>query len=96
MLYVRWLYSGELQIDIPASRGGKSEEGEEDRVVSKQVFKKLAAAYIFGEKVMDVSFKNTVIPKFIKSMTALGYVPNPGIVAKLYMPVPLMAHPCGA
>ncbi|KAH4475077.1 hypothetical protein HBH88_231400 [Parastagonospora nodorum] len=81
LLYVRWLYSGELQVDIPAFRKGGAEE---NRTASEQAYKKLASAYLFGEMVMDVSFKNAIIPKFIETKTRFKIPTHPYIVDELY------------
>jgi hypothetical protein len=81
ILYVRWLYRPELQVEVTmpednsdACRG----------VQSEKLYTELAEAYVFGEKILDASFKNAAVQKFLEVQRILTYSPGPCSVAIVY------------
>ena len=80
-LYVQWLYYKEAQDDVSTSAG----TGEEwmSRMSSEKLGK-FIKAYIFGEKIMDVRFKNAVMCKFVSASLTLNRIPNGPQIFKLY------------
>jgi hypothetical protein len=67
-IYVHWLYFGTLPID------GKG----------KEVFPTLAKAYVLGEELMDVKFKNDVLDTIIATAIEASYYPIGEAVAIIY------------
>lgn len=67
-IYTHWLYCGTLPID------GKG----------KEAFPTLAQAYVLGEELMDVKFKNDVLDTIIATATEASYYPIGRAVEIIY------------
>jgi hypothetical protein len=81
VFYVQWLYREELMVDVPnpAKNDDAYRAAESDKLYTE-----LAEAYVFGEKIMDVAFKNVVIRKFLEVQRNFTYSPGPLPVSTIY------------
>lgn len=80
-LYVQWLYYGSIKIDISKPDAAN---GEARVARGRTIYLELTKAYIFGEKIMDISFKNAVIGRFIKVHSSFSVIPGSNIVTNIY------------
>jgi hypothetical protein len=80
-IYVQWLYRGKLQIDIfestAAGLGACSARG-------RAIFSKLTKAFLFGEKIMDIPFQNSIIMICVAAHRTLNTIPSPDVVTSIY------------
>lgn len=84
-LYVRWLYRGELQL---VGLHETAPDFEDTTAASGKVFNSLAAAYTYGEKIMDVKFKNAVVLKFLEAKRVFSWYPSCGVAKRVYQGTP--------
>jgi hypothetical protein len=75
-LYVQWLYSGSLGIPV-----APTEKRPTYSEVAEAILIVLAEAYVFGEKRLDVSFKNAVLEIFAQVSTNYHWIPGPEALA---------------
>jgi hypothetical protein len=83
--YIRWLYSGNMPIKLydagEDSRQKKAEEAE-------KVFVMLAEAYVFGEKIVDIKYKNAVVKTMLAAIQSAEWNLGPKSVDIIYKGTP--------
>jgi len=80
LLYVRWLYSEEVQVEI-----SKLDLDHEARCsAAEKAYIALSSAYVFGEKILDTKFKNAVLLKIHKTNEVFEWSPGPIPAAIVY------------
>lgn len=83
--YIRWLYSGNLPIKIYNADG---DTREKVAVEAEKVFVLLAEAYVFGEKIVDATYKRTVIETVLAAMNSSRWNLGPSSVDIIYKGTP--------
>ncbi|KAH8730391.1 hypothetical protein GQ44DRAFT_644387 [Phaeosphaeriaceae sp. PMI808] len=82
--YIRWLYSDNIPVKLheagEASEGTRKERAEE----AERVYIQLAEAYVFGEKIVDVKYKNTVLKTVLVAKRSYNWNLGPGSVNIIY------------
>jgi prefoldin beta subunit len=78
--YLQWLYTGGTPI---RSLQGQVLEETDMVKIETNVYMALARAYVFGEKVMDIDFKNTILPMFLDVATSDYLTPPPIAVVEV-------------
>ncbi|KAF2025533.1 hypothetical protein EK21DRAFT_76196, partial [Setomelanomma holmii] len=76
-LYVQWLYTGTLTIEVP-NRGV-------DGVID---YKACRNAYAFGEKILDIAFKNVVLCIFMEVREETRKMPDAAVIDLIYACTP--------
>ncbi|KAH3997786.1 hypothetical protein HBI56_203430 [Parastagonospora nodorum] len=85
VFYVQWLYREELVLDVPHP----AKEDDAYRAAKSDIlYTRLAEAYVFGEKIMDVTYKNQVLRKFVAVQRNFYYSPGPTPVSIIYAGTP--------
>jgi hypothetical protein len=80
-LYVQWLYYGQVPVTI--FKGDDYDSAKRSCEAGK-IFATLAKAYIFGEKVMDATFRNAILLKFIETERVFRWYPEVDVAAIVY------------
>lgn len=84
--YIRWLYSDNMPIKLYDA----DEEDSRERAnkEAEKVFVMLAEAYVFGEKVVDVKYKNVVMRTVLAARESSGWYPGLSSVRIIYRGTP--------
>jgi hypothetical protein len=83
--YIKWLYSNNMPIKLyEASEDTRDKMAEE----AEKVFVVLAEAYVFGEKIVDVQYKNAVAKAIRAAMESSRWNMGPNSVNIIYMGTP--------
>lgn len=75
--YVQWLYTGSIPISLLQ---GQALEETDIVEIETNVYMALARAYVFGESVMDIDFKNAVLLKVLEVERIAETVPGRSVV----------------
>jgi hypothetical protein len=79
--YIRWLYSNRISIRLyNAGEDARDRRAEE----AEKVFVLLAEAYVFGEKIIDVKYKNEVLKTVFKAKKSSDWNMGPESVKIIY------------
>ena len=83
--YIKWLYSDRMSIELYTSGGGTIEENAAE---AEKVFVLLAEAYVFGEMIVDIKYKNAVMETVVAARAASGWNMGPESVTIAYEGTP--------
>jgi hypothetical protein len=83
--YIRWLYHGKIPINLHITGGDTREEKAEEM---EKIHVLLAEAYVFGEKIMDVKYKNAVVEAMFAAKKVLDWSMGPESVSIAYEGTP--------
>jgi hypothetical protein len=75
--YLQWLYTRSIPI---SSLQGQALEETDIVKIETNVYMALARAYVFGEKVMDIDFKNAVLREVLEFKRSAKTVPGRGAI----------------
>jgi hypothetical protein len=74
-VYVNWLYSAQVPIDLYHPGDGESKETIARE--AEKVYLTLVEAYTFGAKVLDIAFQNAILKTLIAAQSATKWQPGP-------------------
>ncbi|KAF2993354.1 hypothetical protein E8E13_001164 [Curvularia kusanoi] len=84
--YIKWLYGGTIVRKLyPKSEEDSREKKAEE---AEKVFVSLARAYVLGEKIIDVKYKNAVVRAVVVAMTDSDWSMGPESVGLVYSGTP--------
>jgi hypothetical protein len=83
--YVRWLYSGNMPIKL-YDAGEDTHEMAAEEV--QKVYLLLAEAYVFGEKIVDMEYKNAVMRTVIAAIMSSEWFPGLNSIHVIYKCTP--------
>lgn len=83
--YIRWLYSDNMGIKLYHAGGDTRERVAEE---AEKVFVMLAKAYVFGEKIIDVKYKNAVAETMLAAIESSKWNLGPNSVDIIYKGTP--------
>jgi prefoldin beta subunit len=75
--YVQWLYTGSIPTSLLQ---GQALEETDIVKIETNVYMALARAYVFGESVMDIDFKNAVLLKVLEFERSADTVPGQSVI----------------
>lgn len=81
--YIRWLYSGRIPVQLR-----KAGEGTETAEEAESVYVLIAEAYVFGEKILDAKYKNTMMKTVLAAKDLYGWNLGPDSVDIIYKGTP--------
>jgi hypothetical protein len=81
VLYVQWLYHARICVELVNPEDGTDASRSAE---ATKVYDMLAAAYVFGEKIMDPIFKNQITLKFMAADTVFNWCPGPNAATIVY------------
>ena len=74
LLYVQWLYTKEIQLQVSVPNGCSDAKRS---AAAEKMYIPLSTAYVFGEKIMDISFKNAIVSKVVDTYSVVNWSPGP-------------------
>jgi hypothetical protein len=80
-LYVRWLYHSEVQIKLPKAGSYNRDKASPEL---QRTYISLAQAYVFGERIIDIKYKNEIMLRLLEVEQASGWTPGPEAAAIIY------------
>jgi hypothetical protein len=80
-LYIQWLYSGYIDINIKSTKGEPSEERNEE---AEAHFMALVKVLVFGGKVMDTAFNKAILEMLIQVQVLYRWIPGSEVFCTLY------------
>ncbi|KAB2103192.1 hypothetical protein AG0111_0g8462 [Alternaria gaisen] len=83
--YIKWLYYDTIPDKQYEAVANTREERAEE---AEKVFVALAESYVFGEKIVDVRYKNAVLQTIIKAQNAFDWSMGPASVKIVYEGTP--------
>ncbi|KAF1846051.1 uncharacterized protein K460DRAFT_313111 [Cucurbitaria berberidis CBS 394.84] len=84
--YIRWLYTATMPLKLYRMRDEDTREKIAEE--SEKVFILLAQAYVFGEKIIDAKYKNTVVKSVLEAKESAGWNMGPESVTIVYNGTP--------
>ena len=83
--YIKWLYSDKMPIKLyNAAADTHEKKGKE----AAKVFPRLVEAYVFGEKIIDAKYKNTIMRTVLAAIDVSHCYPGLGAVHIIYKGTP--------
>lgn len=86
--YIKWLYSDKMPIKLHNAGEDTREKKAEE---AQNVFVRLAEAYVFGERVVDTTYKNTTMRTVLAAIDVVRYYPGLKTIQIIYKGTPSTA-----